>query len=280
MRRSKKRNYKKKISKKIRRQRIKGGNNSNVTVVSAYYPMNSKYPMDKYKEWIPNLYGNVGFNLVFFTNKEYTPFIEEIRKDYKNNTKIITLEFNELEALKKYDMNFWKEQNKKDPENCHIPELYIVWYEKKEFVKKAIEINPFNTEYFVWTDAGICRDKNAIPFLKNYPKVDKIPNDKIIINKLADFSDKNISFDFKHILINVGAGVIAGKIDSWKKFDLLYNDIFNMYIGDGRFCGKEQNLITTAILKDKNLFELFDGKNNTIDNYGYDSWVALLFYLA
>jgi len=262
------------------RRKQKGGDNSNVTVVSAYYPMKSKYSIDNYKEWIQNLYGNIGFNLVFFTNKEYTPFIEEVRKNFKDKTKIITLEFEDFEALKKYPMSFWEDQKKKDHEDYHTPDMYILWYEKKEFLKKAIDMNPFNTDYFVWTDAGICRDKNWIPFLKDYPSIDKIPNDKIVINLLEDFSDKNINYDFQYVLTNVGAGILAGKKDTWNKYYSLYDEIFNMYINDGRFIGKEQNIMTSMVIKDGDLFNLIQAKDVHTDEYQYGIWSSLLFYLA
>jgi hypothetical protein len=210
---------------------IENFTDTNITVVSAYYPMKSKHSITEYKEWISNLLGNVSFNLVFFTNKEYTPFIKDIRKNF-SNTKIITLEFEELEVFKKYPLSFWKGQKRIDHEESHTPELYAIWYEKKEFIKKAIEMNPFNSEKFVWTDAGICRDSKWIPYLKNYPCSNKIPENKILLNEIKDFSDKNEYYDFKYDIENVGAGVLAGDKEAWKNYEILYDKIFNMYNDD------------------------------------------------
>lgn len=263
----------------LKMKNIEKFSDNNITIVSSYYPMKSKHSVEKYKKWIKNLFENVPFNLVFFTNKEYTPFIKDIRKNF-SNTKIITLEFEELEVFKKYPLSFWKEQKKLDHEEYHIPELYAIWYEKKEFIKKTIEVNPFNSEYFVWTDAGICRDTNWIPYLKNYPCLNKIPINKILINKIKNFSDKNEYYDFKNDLENIGAGIIGGNIKAWQDYDILYNKIFNIYINDNRFVGKEQNLITTMCIKKPELFELYNSKDFKTNKYEYNKWFSLLFYLA
>jgi len=242
--------------------------------------MKSKHRIDEYKEWINDLYGNIGFNLVFYTNKEYAPYIKEIRKNFKDNTKVIVLEFEDFESLKKYPMSFWKEQNEIDHEEYHTPEMYCVWYEKKEFVKKTIENNPFNSEYFIWVDAGICREKEWIALLKDFPIINKIPDNTIMINKIKDFSDKDKNFNFQHEPENIGAGIIAGKKEIWNKYDKLYDNVILQYIYDGRFAGKEQNIMSTMILTEPKLFSLFDGDAVSNDNYNYSKWHALLFYLA
>lgn len=252
---------------------------TNVTIVSSYYPMKSKHSIEEYKEWINNLFGNVPFNLIFFTNKEYTPFIKDIRKNF-SNTKVLTLEFEELEVFKKYPLQFWKKQKHLDHEENHTPELYAMWYEKKEFVKKAIELNPFDSEYFIWTDAGICRDKNWIPHLKNYPKSNLIPKNKILINKIKDFSDKDMYYDFQYTTENVGAGILAGNKEAWRNYEILYNKIYNLYINDNRFVGKEQNIMTTMCITNPELFTLYNSNDTKSDKYEYNKWFSLLFYLS
>ena len=251
--------------------------NNNITIVSAYYPMQSKHDLEKYKKWINNLYGNVGFNLVFFTNKEYTPYINNIRKNYKN-TKVITLEFEELACFKKYGIDFWKKQETIDPENnIHNYKLYCIWYEKKEFVKKAIEINPFNSDYFIWIDGGICRDEKWIPYLKKLPNPKNISYDKMMI---LSINDKFLDLDDYTKVDTVGGGIIGGPSTLWLKYDKLYDNEINNYLNNNKFIGKDQPLIASIIKKNKELFNIIKGrkyKDNTIE---YNEWFTLLFYLS
>jgi len=249
---------------------------TNITIVSSYYPMKSKHSIEEYKEWIKNLFGNISFNLVFFTNKEYTPFIKDIRKNY-SNTKIITLEFEELEVFKKYPLSFWKEQKRMDHEEYHTPELYAIWYEKKEFIKKAIKMNPFNSEYFIWTDAGICRDSKWIPYLKNYPSLNKIPDDKILISRIT--SDFEMYADLQHRDC-VAGNLIAGHKNIWPIYYKYYDETMNNYIDSNKFTGKDQSIIGTTVINHKELFKLYDAKDGKINNIEYNLWFSLLFYLA
>ena len=252
-------------------------NDKNVTVVSAYYPMKSKHSIEEYKKWMKDFYGSIGFNLVFFTNKEYTPLIKEIRKDFMENTLIITLEFEDLEVFKKYPMSFWADQKKIDHESYHTPELYAIWYEKKEFIKKVSLQNPFNTEYFIWMDAGVCRDKKWIPYLKEFPNVNKIPKNKILISRITD--DFEEFDDLKHKDC-VGGNLIAGHKNTWDKYYKLYDTTMEDYIRKKKFVGKDQSIIGTTVINNKELFDLYKTKDVKTKDYEYNIWSALLFYLA
>ena len=246
-----------------------------VTIVSAYYPVKSKRTTDKYIESIKNVWSQVSCNLVFFTNKELTPFIEDVRKNFKNKTKIFTLELDEFEALKKYPEPFWKKQHERDYENFHHSnELYTIWFEKKEFVMKAIDNNPFNSEYFIWCDAGIRLDNDILEKSKNLPfLINKIPQDKILLLKIKDFSDKSIDTDFEKMreYLNVGATVIPGSINAWKQFNREYDEMMQYYIETNRFAGKEQNIMTSMVIKNKDLYEMID--------IIQDDWSTLYYYL-
>ena len=39
-------------------------------------------------------------------------------------------------------------------ENKQTLGMQIMWYQKKEFIMKTINSNPYNSEVFVWIDAG------------------------------------------------------------------------------------------------------------------------------
>lgn len=143
------------------------------TVVSAYYEMPSKYPKENYRKWVRLFLESVDCWLVFFCEKDLVPFIEDCRKEYPEKTTIVILPREHWVANKAFPPTFWKDQHATDPEkNIHSPELYKVWFEKKEFVKRAMEMNPYGHTDFVWTDAGICRSEGLAALIRNYPVAD------------------------------------------------------------------------------------------------------------
>jgi hypothetical protein len=146
-----------------------------------------------------------------------------------------------LEAYKKFSKDFWINEEKKDHEMNHSADLYAIWYEKKEFVKKAIVMNPFNTNKFVWCDAGICRSESWIPHITYFPLSYKIPNDKFLILKITDFENEG-DLKFKN---SVGGGILAATKEKWIEFSEQYDSVLETFIKEDKFVGKDQTLIAT-----------------------------------
>ncbi len=49
--------------------------------------------------------------------------------------------------------------NVTDTEKYHTPELYAVWNLKFFLVQKVADANPYNSQFFFFTDAGAWREK-------------------------------------------------------------------------------------------------------------------------
>jgi hypothetical protein len=216
-------------------------------------------------------WGKIHCKLVFFTTNDFVPFIENIRKDLP--TKIVALEFEELDGIKKYGNDFWKNEYNKDHEKYHTPELYILWYEKKGFVKKAIDINPFNTSKFVWCDAGICRNEEWIPHILNFPKAYKIPDNKFSVLRITDFEKYD---DFQKINC-VGGGILAASKDIWLQFYDKYDFMIQEYVSQNKFVGKDQSIIASLIKKEPDFFNIIE-KINGFDDFII--WFSLLFIFS
>jgi hypothetical protein len=239
------------------------------TVITAYSDMKSKYDPQKYRNWIRIFLEACDCHLIFFTdNKEIGSLVWEYRKDLKDRTKVILFPKTEWTANKNFSEAFWERQHEKDPEkNIHSVELYKVWYEKKEFIKRAIELNPWGHTDFVWADAGICRDPKMAPLLKNFPVADRIPTDRILMLNIGEFTENDsVIREINGVKITGGnasgmrisAGVIAGSVDAWKKYDEAYEKVLDKYIESGFFCGKEQNIMATLVLENRNLVSLVE----------------------
>ena len=69
-----------------------------ITLVTAWYNLKSKFDVNKYKMWMQNFLGNVNsFFLVIFTNKESFEFIEPFIKNPK--IKVIFKEFDDFQCM-------------------------------------------------------------------------------------------------------------------------------------------------------------------------------------
>jgi len=142
-------------------------------------------------------------------------------------------------------MDKWETQLQKDREaDIHSPELYIIWALKQEFVKKAIQRNPYDSTHFVWCDIGCFRSPENIEkplrFAEAAPAL-TLPN-KITILNIED----------RHI----GGGVLAGDIPAWSHFTTTYLDTLKHFETIGRFYGKDQDVYTYMINTNPNAFHI------------------------
>jgi glycosyltransferase involved in cell wall biosynthesis len=243
-----------------------------VTVVTAYYPFKSKFDVSQYMKWL-EFWKSQPCKLVFFTSPEFVPLIENLRSGFSEKTKVIGLSFDEFVAFQKYGKDFWVNQKELDFEDYHTHELYAIWYEKKEFVRKAILANYFNTSKFVWCDAGICRNDAWIPHIKTFPISYKIPDTKMLVLRITDFEQYD---DFFKINC-VGGGILAGSKDAWFEFCTNYDIMIDEYVSKQKFVGKDQSIIASMIKNTPNKFELVKRLDGLDD---FTCWFSLLFYLS
>lgn len=243
-----------------------------VSIVTAYYPFKSKFEVTDYMKWL-EFWREQPCKLIFFTSPEFVPLIENLRKNYKEKTVVIGLPFDQLVAFEKYGKEFWIEQKEHDYEDYHTYELYAIWYEKKEFVRKAILKNPFNTSKFVWCDAGICRDERWIPHIRTFPVSFKIPHDKMLVLRINDFE----AYDDYFKMNCVGGGILAGSANSWIEFCDAYDNMLKDYVSKHKFIGKDQSIIASLIKANPYKFTLVKRYENFDD---FTCWFTLLFYLS
>jgi hypothetical protein len=255
-----------------------------VTVVTAYYPVKSKHKVDKYLEWIRQFWPAVPCNLVFFTDPHLVKPVESLLEGRKGQTIVAGVPFQELNAFHAMSPAIWQLTGLKDPEReIHTPELYALWYEKKEFVRRAIQMNPFGSEFFVWCDAGICRYKEYIPYLNNFPVVERLPRGKMLVLQVSPFQDEDkapkgdgICGDFLRRNA-VGGGILASDQAGWTAWSAAYDAMFMRYWVAGRFVGKDQSIIASVALEQPDLFQLVSPPDGVP---GLLKWFYLLFYLS
>ena len=253
-----------------------------VTVVSAYYEVPSRADQATYKERMRLFLENIPCYLIFFCEEPLVEFINTCRKNFLDRTIVIPLNRTEWVANIKYGEDIWLSQPEKDNEkDLHSIDLYKLWYEKKEFVLTAIELNPYDHDDFMWMDAGIIREEAVVPLIKNnFPEAKRIPTDRMLLLhvKPFDINDEvktnNVTGQFKQ-KDRIAAGIIAGHKDTWLKWSEVYDETMNRYIAANMFIGKEQSIMSTMVLENKSLVSLITPPNN----FGR-KWFYSLIYLG
>lgn len=235
------------------------------TIVSCYYKLDqSKHTQEEYDTWINNLLSNIRCNILVFTCMKDKSYLKN-KLDLNSNIKytIVTKELCDLEINKQYP-DIWDNQETIDPnKECGRGRgCYMLWNSKFHFMKEAIELNPYQSDYFVWNDVGNVRDNRIIPFLKCYPDKDKISENKMDIVLLNGFRNQPDFFcdevHFSGSMFGCHKNTILTVCD-------LYYKYFQYYIEKSRFIGCDQQIISSIFIKHMNLFNPVIPNNCNID---------------
>jgi hypothetical protein len=156
-----------------------------LTAVSGYWIVKNKFDRE-YLSWFYNTL-KINCPYVFFGNTESI----ELAKKYRGSlpTYYIECEICDFYTYKFKDLMITHEIH------CPSAELNMIWNEKLFLIEKAAKLNPYNSEFFAWIDAGICVYRDQAPPIKSFPDLNKLanlPKDKFIFttsnNKALDKS--------------------------------------------------------------------------------------------
>ncbi len=139
----------------------------NTTLVTAFYPIKSKFPSEQYMKWAEN-FMRLQAPVVLFTTRELVPLFRNLRERVRGGPlHTIALPFEELDTWVLYERE-WRKAHELDHEReYHTPELYAIWAQKAFFVERAILANVFDTEYFFWCDIGAFRSQQIVSNIVN-----------------------------------------------------------------------------------------------------------------
>lgn len=191
------------------------------TIVTAYFNIESKFPHQKYTQWMENMM-SMRDSMIIFTSQDMVPTFERLRSHATERTKIITMELNDMQMQVQYGTPFWEEQRAKDPEKeLHKSYyLYWIWNEKPEFLLKATIEDPFQSDFFAWVDIGYIRNTDY----NNETLLQKIPTD------LKD--DQILGLDVSGIATETfGGGFVGG----YKAGLLRFHGLFYNILQDNRY---------------------------------------------
>ncbi|KAI5481072.1 hypothetical protein MNV49_006258 [Pseudohyphozyma bogoriensis] len=234
----------------------KGGIQSNVTIISSFYKVESgkKHSVVEYEQWMRNFLSNVELPIIFYCAPSMRAQISKLR-----GNKPITIISNyeapwdmpPLQGLGGYEWALT--QHKLDPEAfIHVPDVYGVWTAKPWIVQQAKNLNPYLSEYFFWVDAGAMRDYTAKHnFAGLASALDKIyhtvPDDTLMLSAVMRPMDEGLTavravkrFGRMDAVDRLQGGWYGGKgpgIDWWAEETL---KITTQQAALGRFAAKEQ----------------------------------------
>jgi hypothetical protein len=235
----------------------------NTCIVTAYFKLHqSKANHEQYMKWMQNML-IIDSPMVIFCDESSVSFISALREKSSGKTKIIPMKFQDFYTYQ-YIKTFITDYNIKDHERYHNPFLYMIWNEKSRFLKKAIELNPFASDYYLWVDIGCFRRPNT-QFLHwpNPTKISNLPKDKVILLSVIPFTAAEYSCssladipDFKYVPGRIGGTMFGGTPDTLLRWHDIYYQTIDYFISIDRFIGKDQNIMSTIAVLHKDLVQL------------------------
>ena len=128
------------------------------TIVTAYFEISSKHTHKEYEGWMQNIM-SLQDPMVIFITPSHVSMVERLRSHALNRTRVIPMDLNDTRMSKTYSTDFWTQQHSIDPERGIHKDyrLYQIWSNKVDFLKLAVDENPFNSSFFAWVDMGYFR---------------------------------------------------------------------------------------------------------------------------
>lgn len=251
-------------------------------IVSAYFKIPSKASHAFYMEHMKRFLGNVTTMVVFFTTPDLVKSVTNMRGN--KPIMICTVDsIMDLVAMKKYGYDFWRTQCNRDPEKYHTPEVAAVWYEKKEFVKRACAARPDHTGPFVWCDTGCVRTDAWLPSLRTFGQnvgSDVVPKDKLLMQLLKPLPtalSAPATHFFRHPDCYIAGALIAGYRDTWYACSELYDNTLGIYNTNEVCANSDQYVWASTILRYPERFQTVLAE--TVANTP-DKWFVFLKYLS
>lgn len=216
-----------------------------ITLVTAFYILQSKFTPQKYQNWFKYLLPNIkNFNLVIFCDENSKKYIDEIIDHNNDNIKLVNLNIQDFYNYKY--KQFWINNHKNNDLLNHNSkhntcwELNMLWNEKISFVKKAYEEKYFNSDWYGWMDIGYFRNELNTTLteqqIQNWPSQNKINNvDPSKIHYLLVNNDKRYITNLYKIILRKNKNLLpVNPIPSEQTsiaggFFLIHSDKINWY---------------------------------------------------
>lgn len=226
------------------------------TLVIAFYDLPSKETLDQRKAKVQSFLRDFPCPLVLFTEHSLADELALSRMGLEKMTRVVVLDPKEWTANTKFIPALWQQQVKQDPELqlARTVEEFAFGFEKKEFMKKAIELNPFSSDDFVWIDPSFL--DSSPTYTEGFPTVNRIPTDRLLIANPEFFTADDIASSYFRGKHRISNSLVAGSKQAWtevaKTIDVVLSQKLNLFA----FIGDDLLVLHYAVIHKPNQFSL------------------------
>jgi len=250
------------------------------TIVTAYFRLSkSKADHVTYYSWMANMLA-IDNPMVIFCDHESANAIGELRKSREEKTRIVVTTLKEFHSYRYYTDFKNNEQIDRETYIGHNADLYMIWSEKSHFLKRAIEMDPFQTDYFLWVDIGCFRRRNT-DYIQ-WPNIHRgVPLNKVLLLQVEPFQPDELEqattkeslplFQFKN---RIGGTIFGGGKEVLLQWHDKYYDMLEYFIDQCRFIGKDQSIMNSVYLLNREMCEIVEWQQPC-----HDIWFYLQDYL-
>lgn len=253
------------------------------TIITALYDIDREKrgdgrTFDEYLSWFKETL-KVKTPMVIFVDESLKEFVEKNRKNLP--TKIIT---ESLEEVPYYYLNDRIQEVLNDSEyknkigapnrvECKLSLYNVIIYSKFPWVKRVIKDNPFNSEYFMWMDAGLSRffGPHDVNIIEPYPSKDAInalvdSKENVLIQVQTSFYPDLVNkkgFDIEDLWDArsfVMAGLWGGGSEILSKFCNLIDDVLLNKMLKNNIINNEQVAMAYVYKNNDDMFTVFENE--------------------
>jgi hypothetical protein len=225
-------------------------NKYRVTAVSGFWNINGKHSFESYSRWFDNTLSLDCPYVFFYEDENVREFISKKRKNIP--TTFMKKSINDFSVNNKYK-NEWVHD-----EHVPGPDVGKIWIEKVNLIREAAVQNFYDTEWFMWVDAGNAFYRDKKPPSNPWPFHEvNMPKDKIIYTG----SNEN-EHDF------AGTAFMYHKNICDTVSDLFYEQFKLCSENENNWtCGSDQCIFTELKKRQPELFHrIGEGYGNLIEN--------------
>ena len=216
-----------------------------------------------YLWWMKNTL-SLDSNFVIYTEEKFKDKIEKNRREFDPDfikTKIIVKPLQELEYYTEYhdklDLLMSSEEFK-DKSDHNVPEstqpLYnVIMFNKLSFLKDTKDNNYFDSDYFIWADAGGLRENISDYVGQVWPNENKLSelDDKIVFfSHSKDFTIEDNEFHSLSQIRHIQGTCFFVPKERLDKFVTTFKETVEECIKNG-FIGSDEKVLDITYLKDK-----------------------------
>ncbi len=228
------------------------------TLVTAFYAIPSKQSVEVRFQRMQNFLQEFQCNVVLFTEHSFADEFALSRMGLESKTRIVVLDPEEWVANTKFIPALWQQQVKQDPELrlARTIEEFTFGFEKKEFVKKAIQMDPFQSTDFVWVDPFFVESEGRPPYTLGFPNLQRIPTDRILIANPEPFTADDIASSYFRGKNRISKSLLAGSKQAWIELGKTIDTVISEKLKISGFIGDDLLVLHYAVIHKPNQFSL------------------------